>query len=642
MSKGFSGYVKDRLGESVRDVLARHYLENDEITDEYVFTDRKLGGFEIRRVQAVFTTSMQLPFYVFVTTRYQAACNGRDLFLEEKLTLCCFGTLRRDMDDFTVADIVVGWMDTGNAICLDDKLVPILKSGMVDALAQKILEKHGLWQPDCGDPVDLNWLAEKFHVDITYVYGLTDGIFGMTVFFDSPVKVYDEGSSRPRMMDVDAGTILIDSNAAYNMGSMTFTLAHELCHWILHRFAFELLWLQNNGLSRLECHVDGVVIIDKPHGMTLKGLKFLELQANSLAPCLIAPKPNVVNCIRRLDDIISELKPLQYISTCVTWLARTFGLSREAMRIRALECGHTRVYGYGRSVNNRTLATYDVGDSAPERGMTYDLADWQYIELLQSDERLRMLNELKIVVFTDNHICLNRPEYVCWDEDWQPHLTGYALEHASQCFIPVRTASEDRRYGEHTLFDNLAWVCRTGKSGTDAGTLKPVEIDEESTGYAEAKSIAESDAAEIARYLPCFNSGRPDEVLKSIIQVYYGVERTLEADKAEYFASDSQEKLAVVSGIDRSTLQRMISPKTAHKTNPLKLMAVCIAMRLPYAVSIEVLRVFEKTLLVTMPGYEVYMSLLLNAGRLSVEECNAILVDRKLEPLTRLTEKDSA
>ena len=86
----------------------------------------------------------------------------------------------------------------------------------------------------------------------------------------------------------------------------------------------------------------------------------------------------------------------------------------------------------------------------------------------------------------------------------------------------------------------------------------------------------------------------------------------------------------------------MISPKTAHKTNPLKLMAVCIAMRLPYAVSIEVLRVFEKTLLVTMPGYEVYMSLLLNAGRLSVEDCNAILVDRKLEPLTRLTEKDSA
>ena len=375
MSKGFSGYVKDRLGESVWDVLARHYLDNDEVTDEFVFTDRKLSEFEIRRVQAVFTTSTRLPFYVFVTTRYQAACNGRDLFLEEKLTLCCFGTLRHDMDDFTVADIVVGWMDTGNAICLDDELVPILKSEMMEAFAKRILEKYGLWQPDCWGPVDLNWLAEKYRVGITYVYGLTDDIFGMTVFFDSQVKVYDEGSSRPRMMDVDAGTILIDSNAAYNMGSMTFTLAHELCHWILHRFAFELLWLQNTGLSHLDCHVDGRVIIDKSPGTTLKGLKFLELQANSLAPCLIAPKPNVVNCIRRLDDIISELKPLQYIPTCVTWLAKNFGLSREAMRIRALECGQTRVYGYGRSINSRTLATYDVGDSVPARGMTYDLAD---------------------------------------------------------------------------------------------------------------------------------------------------------------------------------------------------------------------------------------------------------------------------
>lgn len=642
MNQGFTAYVKDRLGESVRDVLARHYLKSDEVTDEYIFTDRKLSEFVIRRVHAVFTTSMKLPFYVFVTTRYQAACNGRNLVLEEKLTLCCFGTLRRDMDDFTVADIVVGWMGPGNAICLDDELVPILKSEMMEVLAQRILEKYGLWQPDCWDQVDLNWLAEKFRVGITYVYGLIDGIFGMTVFFDSQVKVYDEGSSRPRMMDIDAGTILIDSNAAYNMGSMNFTLAHELCHWILHRFAFELLWLQNNGLSHLDCHVDGGVIIDNPHGMTLKGLKFLELQANSLAPCLIAPKPNVVNCIRRLDNIISELTPLQYISTCVMWLAKNFGLSREAMRIRALECGHTRVYGYGRSINNRTLATYDVGDSAPERGMTYDLADWQYIELLKVDERLRFLDELRVVVFADNHICLNRPEYVCWDEDWQPHLTGYALEHASQCFIPVRTASEDGWYGEHTLFDNLAWACRTGKSGTDACTLKPVEIDDESPGYAEAKAIVESDATEIARYLPCFESGRPDEVLKSIITVYYGIERTLEADKAAYFASDSQEKLAVASCVGRSTLQRMISHKHFSKTSPLKLMAVCITMRLPYVVSLELIRVYGKTLNVTMPGYEVYMSLLGQAGRLSVEDCNRILVDKKLEPLTRWPEKDSA
>lgn len=400
--------------------------------------------------------------------------------------------------------------------------------------------------------------------------------------------------------------------------------------------------MQNNGLAHIDCHVDGGVIIDKPHGMTLKGLKFLELQANSLAPCLIAPKPNVVNCIRRLDDIISELKPLQYISTCVTWLARNFGLSREAMRIRALECGHTRVYGYGRSINNRTLATYDVGDSAPERGMTYDLADWQYIELLKVDERLRLLDVLKVVVFADNHICLNRPEYVCWDENWQPHLTGYALEHASQCFIPVRTASDDRWDGAAPFFNNLAWACRTGKSSTDAGTQKPEEIDDESQGFAEAKAIAESEADEIAKYLPCFESGKPDAVLKAIIDVFYESERTIEADKTAYFASDSQEKLAVASCVDRSTLQRMISPKTAHKTNPLKLMAVCIAMRLPYAVSIEVLRVFGKPLLVTMPGYEVYMSLLGNAGRLSVEECNAILVNKKLKPLTRWTEKDSA
>ena len=643
MSSGFTEYVKDRLGESVRDVLARHYLENDEITDEYVFTDRKLSEFEMRRVQAVFTTSMQLPFYVFVTTRYQATCNGRNLVLEEKLTLCCFGTLRRDMDDFTVADIVVGWMDPGNnAICLDDELVPVLKSGMVEGVAQKILKKYGQWAPDSSEPVDLSKLAMMTGVGITYVYGLTGGIFGMTVFFDSQVMVYDEGSSRPRKMDVYGGTILIDSNAAYNQGSMTFTLAHELCHWILHRFAFELLWLQNNGLSHLDCHPDDGAIIGTARDVKLNGARFLESQANGMAPCLIAPKPNVINCMRRLDDIISELKPLQYITTCVTWLAKNFGLSRGAMRIRALECGNTRVYGYGRSINSRTLATYDVGDSVPGRGMTYDLADWQYIELLKSDERLRLLVALKVVVFADNHICLNRPEYVSWDENWQPHLTEYALEHASQCFILVRIAAEDRWDGEASQLDSLAWACRTGKNGIDARLSEPVEVVEETPGYAEAKSIAESDAAEIARYLPCFDSGRPDEVLKAIMSVYYENERTLEAEKTGYFANDSQEKLAEASHVGRSSLQRMISHRDFSKANPLKLMAVCITMRLPYMVSLEVLRLYGKAPNVTMPGYEVYMSLLGQAGRLSVDECNSILVEKGLEPLTRLTEKDSA
>jgi Zn-dependent peptidase ImmA (M78 family) len=152
----------------------------------------------------------------------------------------------------------------------------------INARAEAVLARHGVTQP----PVPIKDIAEREGVDVQFVRfnKLGREIAGLTNF--------------------DAATILV--NADDQLNRQTFTIAHELGHWLLHRELFEQSPQRYNVLLRTP--TGGQYNADP-----------VEKEANAFAAAILMPAP----MIRRVRDLVG-----------VREMARMFAVSPEAMEFR--------------------------------------------------------------------------------------------------------------------------------------------------------------------------------------------------------------------------------------------------------------------------------------------------------------------
>lgn len=312
-------------------------------------------------------------------------------------------------------------LTTFQGVSANQYLLPDL-SGISDAAHQEALEQEAerfLLQycrdaVECPQPVPIRKIAEdKMGLTLITDKSLSDdlSVFWETIFAESDVDVLAE--EEPEKLHCAAGTVLLDSDVfmVRNMGSYSFTLAHEVYHWYAHR-AYMLMRMQTQDIPAVQrCYVNG----SGNHSPE----ELAEIQANAMAARILMPRKAVrIKCREVMEkyDAADEM--------VVADLAIFFAVSKQAMRIRLIELGL-------------------MDNSAPQQDMCR-IDRLSLFEVFSADRNLRRLLVSGAYRYVDGYIVKNESKYIEKDGT-ATKLTEYATAHLEECTIEFKAV---RRKGK--------------------------------------------------------------------------------------------------------------------------------------------------------------------------------------------------
>jgi len=185
--------------------------------------------------------------------------------------------------------------------------VKYISKSTLEAIARRtLLDYNARYSDEPPGSVPLELMAENIGLSIEYACLSSNGnALGKTAFEDGLTPVYDKARQKYVNIETTAGTIFIDEALIKNPalhGRYRYTLAHEMSHWILHRYIFANYDLNFYEVNKRE----------------------IEWQADYLAQNLLMPKGQVQKAFyARIYDL-----------TSLPDLAKIFGVSKQAMGIR--------------------------------------------------------------------------------------------------------------------------------------------------------------------------------------------------------------------------------------------------------------------------------------------------------------------
>lgn len=211
------------------------------------------------------------------------------------------------------------------------KFVPYIPSAEYDNVACDFLEQF------CPDalknpmPVPIENIARTgLGLDVQYVCLSEElDIYGMTIFTDGVVEVYDPDEKLYDTKIFKAKTVLIDPAAVKktNTGCRNNTIAHECVHWYKHRYYYKM-----QELSLPKCAKYCKCRIDQLLGSTDED-NIMESQAIGIAPRILMPENTFVEVAEHLG--ISYGKDNR---RAISTLADFFAVSKQSAQIRLEEC----------------------------------------------------------------------------------------------------------------------------------------------------------------------------------------------------------------------------------------------------------------------------------------------------------------
>ena len=192
---------------------------------------------------------------------------------------------------------------------------------VLEAIARKIINQHNPSLLDRPSSIPIVSIMKKvFGLTIVYKHIHNNNqILAETVFADTIMPFSEPfGAKEFKLCEVKAGTVILNTNlkSKRSYGRFRFTCAHELAHWI-----FDKKYFLEIGNSAATSNIIRSSETDE----------VIERQADRLACRILMPKNMVKYAFHEnRDDPVNRL-------------AKLFGVSRHAMRIRLCELGLAEV-----------------------------------------------------------------------------------------------------------------------------------------------------------------------------------------------------------------------------------------------------------------------------------------------------------
>lgn len=513
--------------------------------------------------------------------------------------------------------------DENEPIRLDDELIPCFSKESMEKFVARLIAHH----PAANViPVDVSILANVLGIPMFHQSGLTadHSIFGMTIFCNETPHGMGEAASATIRDSNGKGVIVLDDSAAYNMGSLNFTAAHEIAHWLLHRHHFQLYGLLDGGEGVIvKCSTTGNAELrgSQRHDKTIP---LLEWQANLFASRLLAPSKQYKEHLNKIIELLKvECSPLEIARRAIKLTATRFGLSLTAGRIRAIECGCVWARGIGLRHDSAPVADYIVTTGMLGNDETCEISWNRFRELCYEDSELKLAVETRTIVWVDSHVVINDFKYVRWGKAW-PELTTYAREHANDCFLVFKTHPVRDGVRENLL--DWSGVALRGDGNYCKRDVIEVQKKNSKKSIEQIFETARARKDDIAK----FNAILKDDNL-------------VRGEKLSYVISAAgftQDKLMTMTGLRKRSLSKMCSRECGEHIDCLSVVAICAGLALPFQVSDELLTKLRCPLGEDMDGYFEYLNILNDPSQMRVWQWNCYLLEQDCLPLTDMLDDD--
>lgn len=202
-----------------------------------------------------------------------------------EFTAICEILLTTENSSFRINSLFPENLSCGKGI-MSSMLVPIIYKDDLDVIAEGILEKYYPEALETPVAINPNTMAERMGIEIkTAKLSENDNIFGQMCFESCSYINYESN----RTETARRKTMLIDPNCFLMRGYGFFnnTIIHECVHWEKHRFYFDLQRQFNSENCFIKCGSENMG----------ENYKWMEKQANQLAPRILMPRKTVIKFV---------------------------------------------------------------------------------------------------------------------------------------------------------------------------------------------------------------------------------------------------------------------------------------------------------------------------------------------------------
>ena len=494
------------------------------------------------------------------------------------------------------------------AFPMDKYLIPVMSAEDYAHLAEDIHRTLYEDEKRKDEPIDPEkWIRE---MGLKLLVGIfpENGALGEYFFGFGTADIVNQKSGDVAKKDINPGTIILNNEILHAAGTRNSTTAHEGTHGFLGHYFFMLQRMHGHDYCSYMCkRVPGQQDADLRSPM-----EKMEIQANTFPRYLLIPEESGKSRAERLLAYYGGIRDLATMQKMVNDMAEYYGTTKTIARSRLMDFGYNEARGILRTANGSLVPSYYSTLSANE---TYTISESEALqEYLTNTNFQTVVNSgLYLYVPENGCYCLNDRKYLYLDHAGHPHLRRYAREHMDKCCLVfcAEYTNVFRRFINGVLQKGstvgrgrrtIRYVNEKGGSpATEAGLMLRKQI--------------EAQMQEAAKFQKTFN------------------DMTVELMESRGITVG---RLADETGLSEDTIKNLRNrPNIIFPIQ--EIVAVCIALHLPPAVSMEYIRIspskFQTTLEMKMYEYALnqwYMR--------SVAEVNRLLVEAEVRPLTNLVD----
>lgn len=461
MIKTFKDYVNNKCYNDIENAIIDYLKDHGDFVCRGLshFRDYISCEYDSHEVKSVYIqnhSETKIACRVDVEVTLNCRWDSRyDIELEQKtyrLILHCDVDLGSPQFVFAIKEISSYNPNLKFVDMLDGQLVPYIKKEKYEEVAEQILQKYYPEALQKPMKVDMAKLANNIGLNIEYVsINSEKNIYGQIFFADCTL---------PSGKVVKEGTIFVDKGRAFlfNIGSENFTVAHECCHWLLHRKAFLFQKLLNSQLTNIQCGVSGEAVSDLEIDTSL-----LEVQANAIASRILMTKNQFR---KKAEELIQEMRKgqpnvsrLDVMECVIDMLGAFYGVSKTAVKIRLVDCGFAEAVGCREWVDGKRIEPYFCPLDYVAKKQTFTASALDVAAETLAKPKLKELTQTGKVLYVDGHLVWNNKKY--WKRTSNGlKLTKYARGNIAESCLPFKVIVENQ---DAESF-NLCWLNREQNS----------------------------------------------------------------------------------------------------------------------------------------------------------------------------------
>lgn len=438
----------------------------------------------------------------------------------------------------------------------DENLLLTIKREEYQKYADNLVKCYGIERDESGaiNPIDL---LTKMNVHIILgAPSIDTKTYGMIVFEDMNMRIFDYRDSKWKEQLVKANTIIIDPITILktSIASVKVTICHEAFHFHYHRMALKLMRFFSKQPSYLE--------YDNNDKSSNEAIKWMEIQAYGVAPYILVSDDAIkeyvkVNTKKTKYDNLDDFINLDYMADIIRNLNKNYDLTIPSLKRRLYDLGFSDSLG-ALNFNDLTkeyIDNYMVGSNDLDHNTTYEISEDLLIRAMAKDELLRDFFKDGLFAYVDSHIVVNDSKYI---DRFAKKLTYHAKTHMNSCCIKFGIRYDDKNFSHKNLLFR------------DATKRLCFYL---SDGYKDVIDKAKTKENK--------------ERLKGIMEVQAAIYPLNFHDALLYlmkYQNMEDKELIIDSGLDQSTISRYLRGETSCKTRR-KCVALCCGLRLAPSLS---------------------------------------------------------